>query len=185
MSASPPTTPSAGVFCWSSSLLRRRSRAAKTSGPYSRKLPSSTSSARLSRAAPAAPARPAAGRGGRGLDGAGAVRVEAELVPAADLLQVFPFGVEVDLVGLVPVVPVVVLDGGEQLTLADGVAHGHGEPADGAAGGKGDDVLHLHRLEDDDRAAGLDRRPGRRFDGDDRARDGGMERVVLCVFGRR
>jgi len=139
--------------------VRRRSWAAKISGPYSTKLPSSSRSARFSRAV-RCPDRVAClhrgeigalarGAAGAGLRGAG--RLSVRRLHGSRL------------------------EHQQQLALLDGVADGDGDASDHAVGLGEHLVLHLHRLEHDQRRAGADALVGAVRDRDHDARELGSD----------
>ncbi len=170
-SPTPATRPSAGVRRISSSLSRRPSWAAKISGPYSTNVPGR-------RGRPGSPG-PCGGSAPALCHGLGPGFVEAESVAVEDGLEVRARLVGGRLVGVGGGAGrgAVHVDHGQKLALLDGLADLDLDPPDDAGAVGQDLVLHLHRLEDDQRLAGADWLLGLVGDGDHRAGERGGDEL--------
>ena len=178
----PPTRPSAGVRAISSSRERRRSCAANSSGPYSTKLPVVEQVVEvLARGAPAQLVAPGDRLGAGGVErrsrgvrarprGRRGNRRRRPLWPPAGR----PARVAATLAP----------SSAEHLALLDGVADRHLDAVE-HAGRLGEHlVLHLHRLEHDQRCARHDACAGRVRDRHDDARERGLDRRLRGRVGR-
>ena len=162
--ATPPTRPSAGERAMSSSRVDRLDCAARVNAPYSTNEPGSHRSSMFSRAVRRPRACCAATAGVRS-------GVAPDVVACHDLGEVGPDRLEVDgdLGGSRGPRDVGGLDFEQDVTLVDGVAGRDLDHPHDAVVRSGDDVLHLHRLEHDERRARAHERADRHVHDDDRA----------------